>query len=894
MQVSTILSLFIFRMDHYRNVMAFQLMLAFLLASVASMHSSRSGSTLCDTVKTCRCVDTGHNGSHLNCSNAGLNTTEVCSICSRINNVHYLDLTANQLSEIPSKCFKGCRDLVVLSLAFNNINHLANNSFEGLSQLKSLNLDNNMLFKNEILHTSSVFQSLMTLKELQLRKNVDEVDGSRENVYLSGLAHNTLSKLESIYLDGLPRGKFGQNFKHLKSLERIDFSGKQSNCHIYALTNHSFENVPHVRYLNLSYCRISVIEAGTFKPLIRLKYLDLSYNMALGFVTLRNVSYGLQFTPVEILDYSKVYKTHGLTTQMNRCDIWFLRNTSLKEIRLNSNRLAIVEVNALYLLPSTLEVIFAEDNDLIYGPYALQIGCLSNLRRLELSCQSTNHYNVRLYNAELDVQEKRNDTSCGCEVSNLPPKQNCPFLQNKTLSPLDFTLPISLKVMNFRKANLQLDPVPQIRLNITIRNSIESIDFSSNKLYTFSDVFLTLDQLEHVNLSNNVCTNISRRFFTKAPNIKRLDISSNSLGPLLSNDLEGLIFKPVHHIEILDLSNNWIQFLPENVFLHLKGLQLLNLSLNHIDTINFAFDHMKNLSGLYVKQNKLQALPGKLLEQLGDLSKREKRNIAIDLSQNPLVLSCKHLEFLIWMMEHSESFVDIDTYQFLRDGENPICYAELCASFDDFRKNCQSYTLLIMFSVFFILIFIFIIIVGLVYRYRWRLRYLYYMAKARYKGYAPVHGFETNRAFQYDAFISYANENYQFVTGDLFQMLDEAGLSLCLHQKDFLPGNYIAENILQAIQKSRITVIILSNDFLESKWCMYEFNMARMESIYSRNSENILFVVKYEDFDITRVTPELQECLECDSYLQYPQDENERPYFWRMLIQALRIPNHSW
>ena len=45
---------------------------------------------------------------------------------------------------------------------------------------------------------------------------------------------------------------------------------------------------------------------------------------------------------------------------------------------------------------------------------------------------------------------------------------------------------------------------------------------------------------------------------------------------------------------------------------------------------------------------------------------------------------------------------------------------------------------------------------------------------------------------------------------------------------------------------------------------MYEFNMARMENIYSRGDENIIFVAKFGDFDITRASPELQVCLESE------------------------------
>ena len=121
----------------------------------------------------------------------------------------------------------------------------------------------------------------------------------------------------------------------------------------------------------------------------------------------------------------------------------------------------------------------------------------------------------------------------------------------------------------------------------------------------------------------------------------------------------------------------------------------------------------------------------------------------------------------------------------------------------------------------------------------------------------------------------------------MYNQLKEAVLSLCLHQKDFLPGQDIAGNIVHAVRNSKITLVVLSPEFLQSKWCIYEFNMARMEGIYSREGENVIYIVMYKPIDVTLVSPEMRECLESESYSPYPDTEEERPYFWRMLIRAL-------
>ena len=175
-------------------------------------------------------------------------------------------------------------------------------------------------------------------------------------------------------------------------------------------------------------------------------------------------------------------------------------------------------------------------------------------------------------------------------------------------------------------------------------------------------------------------------------------------------------------------------------------------------------------------------------------------------------------------------------------------HASLLKTVRSTNKSCKSYAAAIIMSLIFILGFIFSVLGGRVYRFRWRLRNVYYMAKSRYKGYNQIQGDTVQ--YRYDAFVSYAHKDYLFIKDEIIVWHEEnSGFSLCVHQRDFLPGNYIAKNILQAIRNSRMIVVVLTNQFLESKWCIYEFNMARMESIYSRNSENIVICVMYEDID---------------------------------------------
>ena len=40
---------------------------------------------------------------------------------------------------------------------------------------------------------------------------------------------------------------------------------------------------------------------------------------------------------------------------------------------------------------------------------------------------------------------------------------------------------------------------------------------------------------------------------------------------------------------------------------------------------------------------------------------------------------------------------------------------------------------------------------------------------------------------------------------------------LCLHERDFILGSFISLNIIQSIQKSRFTVLVLSKGFVQSQ-----------------------------------------------------------------------------
>lgn len=63
---------------------------------------------------------------------------------------------------------------------------------------------------------------------------------------------------------------------------------------------------------------------------------------------------------------------------------------------------------------------------------------------------------------------------------------------------------------------------------------------------------------------------------------------------------------------------------------------------------------------------------------------------------------------------------------------------------------------------------------------------------------------------------------------------------LCIHERDFLPGMGIADNIVECIGASKRIILILSQNFLSSPWCQYEVQIALTELHQKRKSKLLI------------------------------------------------------
>lgn len=115
-------------------------------------------------------------------------------------------------------------------------------------------------------------------------------------------------------------------------------------------------------------------------------------------------------------------------------------------------------------------------------------------------------------------------------------------------------------------------------------------------------------------------------------------------------------------------------------------------------------------------------------------------------------------------------------------------------------------------------------------------------------------------------------------------------LTLCLHQRDFLPGRWVLDNIMAAMESSRRTVFVLSENFVHSEWCRFELDFSHFWMFDGAGGDAAVLVLlePLKDTSVPRRFCRLHRLLRSTTYLEWPQQEDKVEAFWRSLRSAVR------
>ncbi|XP_047005145.1 toll-like receptor 2 isoform X2 [Schistocerca americana] len=393
----------------------------------------------------------------------------------------------------------------------------------------------------------------------------------------------------------------------------------------------------------------------------------------------------------------------------------------------------------------------------------------------------------------------------------------------------------------------------------------------------------------------NVAYNRLSALTTLSASLLNLNVSNNNIATLPEPLPAGL--------ETLDASHNRLQRLPQGLP---AGLQLLSLSHNQLQVLPDKLP--PKLQVLQVSHNQLQTLSPQMLVPLQQLQ-------VLDVSHNELttadglwlshqlrLLNISHnaLLHLRLLGPGNASHIDasynrIESWkvraghltlvgnarsplglQFLRAddsgmtidlGDNMLLSCDPCSSDAEVTRQLRQW---------------------MEKQRKYEITYVFHLMKMRRERVAAERRHPSS--YKYDAFVCYSSADRAWVVGQLLPKLEHAGdspdepaLRLCLHERDFPLGSFIADNIVSSMKDSRSTVIVLSQAFVDSQWCRWELEVAS-------NKVHHLVLLELERMNRSRLPRNLRYLMDTRTYLEWPAQRRAQEAKWRQLRAVLAAP----
>lgn len=248
----------------------------------------------------------------------------------------------------------------------------------------------------------------------------------------------------------------------------------------------------------------------------------------------------------------------------------------------------------------------------------------------------------------------------------------------------------------------------------------------------------------------------------------------------------------------------------------------------------------------------------------------------LTLDGNPFTCDCHTLWMKRWLLSHKEHILRLD---------NIICATgsgknKPIIEVPDNMFICQSLTFIDKLSIVFASISAFALIVSIT-ACKFKSIQVYMISHFDLCKFCCRR--RKHRCLLYDIFIPHSCEDDDVIETIIHKLEHHnPPYRVCIGEKNFKPGKTISENILDAIESSHTTLLVISNNFLKSTWCNVEFREAHMRFLTDRNINMVIIVL--EDLDTKHICKELKLHMDTHVYIKYKDK-----HFWAKLLQSLPI-----
>jgi Leucine-rich repeat (LRR) protein len=484
---------------------------------------------------------------------------------------------------------------------------------------------------------------------------------------------------------------------------------------------------------------------------------------------------------------------------------------------------------------------------------------------------------------------------------------------------------------------------------------LESLDVSANYgdpfTQSYFDVsegsFVNMTNLSFLNLSYNNLRRVSRETFRGLENLNRhLGLKNASIYHLEEGAFENLgkleflnlehnpfprlynltaaMFRGLYNLRVLLLSGCEISFLAPDVFSYLPSLEYLSLRDNQLTTLSPAlfvslphligidladnqlayannasqrlFENNTELEVVFLSRNKLTSLNPVMLEDAVFLTR-------LEIYDNNILCQCvPFLSTKRWLNKRNLTLLDMNiaglsTLRCFSPDEStnrPVTEYINSLGGDCLlppSEESLAIWIIVLLVTFLVLSFA---VVALAYHYRSYIRYWTFLARMDIWRRGLRRKACESYDYQYDAFVSYSNEDRNFVVR-LVAMLEnyEPFLKLCVYERDFEIGSVISDSVLQSVALSRRTLLVISDAFARSQWCRWELQLAEHHRLFLRDENeggDSLIMIKLGEVTETHMTPTLKYLLRTRIYLEWDSEPSKQRQFWDKLRTALARP----
>ena len=407
------------------------------------------------------------------------------------------------------------------------------------------------------------------------------------------------------------------------------------------------------------------------------------------------------------------------------------------------------------------------------------------------------------------------------------------------------------------------------------------LDISGNYLFRIIYRFKGFYSLKYLHMESLHLSSFPLDLFHDLPMIKHIAIGHNNIKRIIENDDNGEIFSNNKRLISLDLSYCSINTLPDEFMYSLRGIENLNLAGNRFRMINIT--HLNRLKMLNISSNKFESLGAPFMQSFDKLYRNH--NITVDVSNNPISSTrscCDVLDFIRLLDSRKIVFYNLEKYKCI-NGNGIMWFPSI--SLNELEISCNSSgSLRIILITGSVLGFLAISILAVMYRKRWCIR-AYILAGKRY---LKENDHYDLSEYCFDAFVAYHEEDSLWVRTVIIESLENInGLKLCIHERDFTPGEPIEENISRAIESSRRVILVVSPSFVTSHWCLLEMRLARQVSL--ERGRDILIPVILQHIGGSKGDRTLFNILNQNTYLEWPRDNAEgQELFINRLVGSIK------